>query len=578
MRRILGLQIILVLIIVFAIPVLAQTKIANDPSRIGVGARILGMGKSFVGMADDLSSIFTNPAGLSNISDFQATSMSGKFINEYNYINFGAATPTPLGTLGIGYVGSDISFTAPAATYEVIDGIRIIPSTTEGVNFGYNNRVILLSLSRPVFEVPVGLTFKLFQVDMSGPGITDGSARGMDVDLGFNYRFSPFFKTGLVLQNILPADMGGKIVWGTKTEESLPSVLKIGAEVRVLGEEGLNQINKHELSLNMDGDFTPLRQNIPALYHLGLEWSPSEFMDLRAGIDQETVGRSETGSALEVSNNLTLGVGLYVRDFRFDLAYHQYNQVSENDTYYFSISYGVSRKKKPELKGPLFTFKPKDKSVKYTTEVMIGGKVLRADVKHVALNGMEVAARMGTFEVGAPLKPGKNEFSLQGYDEKWKLLDSIPLRIVRMVTFWDLSSDHWAKKPIEGLATLGVISGFPDGSFRPEANIARADLARMTAARQAITRPRDEVTRAEGVAILARFAKLSKPALAEVPFKDLPGRHWAVKDIAAAKDAGLLKYLDGKPFEPNKKLTRAEAAEMLSRTRLFAERLRALSF
>ena len=578
MRKILELQIILVLVIVFAFPVLAQTKIANDPSRIGVGARILGMGKSFVGMADDLLSIFTNPAGLSNISDFQATSMSGKFINEYNYLNFGAATPTPLGTLGIGYVGSDISYTAPAATYEVVDGIRIIPSTTEGVNFGYNNRVILLSLSRPVFEVPVGMTFKFFQVDMSGPGITDGTARGMDVDLGVHYRFSPFFKTGLVLQNILPANMGGKIVWGTKTEESLPSVLKIGAEVRMLGEEGLNQLGKHELSLNMDGDFTPLRQNLPALYHLGLEWSPNEFMDLRAGVDQETVGRSETGSALDVSNNLTLGVGLYVRDFRFDLAYHQYNQVSENDTYYFSISYGVSKKKAPELKGPLLSLKVKDKSVRYTPEIKIEGKVLRADVSHAALDGVEFNTEKGDFQVTAPLKLGKNEFRFQAYDQHWKMLGSVPLRVVRLSTFWDLASDYWAKAPIEGLATLGLISGFPDGSFRPAAYITRADLARMTAASKAIARPRDEVTRAEAAVIFARFAKLPKPALAEVPFKDIPGRHWAVKDIAAAKEAGLLKYLEGKPFEPKKKLTRAEAAEILSRTSFFADRLRALSF
>ncbi len=576
---------IAVLFFIFALclPALAETKIANDPSRIGVGARILGMGKSYVGMADELSSIFINPAGLSSVSNFQATSMSGKFINEYNYLNFGAATPTPLGTIGIGYVGSDIGFTAPAATFEVIDGIRIIPSSTEGVNFGYNNRVFLFGLSRPVFDVPVGLTLKYFQADMSGPGITDGTARGMDLDLGFNYRFSSFFKTGLVLQNILPANMGGKIVWGTKSEESLPSVVKLGAQVRLLGEEGWNQLGRHELSLNMDGDFTPLRQNLPALYHLGLEWSPSELMDLRAGVDQETVGRSETGSALSVSNNLTLGVGLYVRDYRFDLAYHQYNQVSENDTYYFSISYGVGKKKIPEQKGPLFSLKPRDKSVRYTPEVKVEGKILRADVSHAALDGVEFRAQKSSFEVTVPLKLGKNEFSFQAYNPQWKMLGSTPLRILRLSTFWDISSDYWAKTPIEGLATLGVISGFPDGTFRPQANITRADLRALlakafAATREAISRPRDEVTRAEGVALFARFAKLPRPALAEVPFKDLPGRYWAVKDIAAAKEAGLLKYLEGKPFEPKKKLTRAEAAEILSRTKIFADRLRGLRF
>ena len=42
----------------------AQVRIANDPTRLGVGARPLGMGKVFTAFADDPSAIFLNPAGL----------------------------------------------------------------------------------------------------------------------------------------------------------------------------------------------------------------------------------------------------------------------------------------------------------------------------------------------------------------------------------------------------------------------------------------------------------------------------------------------------------------------------------
>lgn len=269
----------------------AQTRVANDPSRVGVGARVLGMGKSYIGLSDDLLGIFLNPASLSNVSRWQATSMSGKFLNEYNYLNLGIAMPLPRGSFGIGYVGTDIGFTAPSATIEVVDGIRVIPSTTEGSTYNYNNRVLLLSYGSAVHEVPVGVTLKLFMVDMSGPGVTGGTASGSDIDVGVNYRFSPFFKSGAVLQNILPASMGGRVKWVSGAEDSLPSVLKIGANFRVLGEEGWRQAGRHELSLNLDGDFTPLRSNLPALYHLGVEWSPVEFLDVRAGIDQEIVGR-----------------------------------------------------------------------------------------------------------------------------------------------------------------------------------------------------------------------------------------------------------------------------------------------
>ena len=38
-----------------------------DPSSVGVGARPLGMGKAYTGLADDISSIFLNPSGLASM-------------------------------------------------------------------------------------------------------------------------------------------------------------------------------------------------------------------------------------------------------------------------------------------------------------------------------------------------------------------------------------------------------------------------------------------------------------------------------------------------------------------------------
>ena len=57
------------------------------------------------------------------------------------------------------------------------------------------------------------------------------------------------------------------------------------------------------------------------------------------------------------------------------------------------------------------------------------------------------------------------------------------------------------------------------------------------------------------------------------PFPDLPGRHWSAPEVNAAKRAGLLTYLEGKDFEPDRKMTRAEAAEILSRTPFAAAKI-----
>ncbi|MDD5382196.1 MAG: hypothetical protein PHH60_00880, partial [Candidatus Margulisbacteria bacterium] len=59
--------------------------IAADPTRLGVGARPLGMGKAFIGLADDAGALFLNPAGLGGMRDLAATTMTGKFINEVDY-------------------------------------------------------------------------------------------------------------------------------------------------------------------------------------------------------------------------------------------------------------------------------------------------------------------------------------------------------------------------------------------------------------------------------------------------------------------------------------------------------------
>ena len=65
--------------------------------------------------------------------------------------------------------------------------------------------------------------------------------------------------------------------------------------------------------------------------------------------------------------------------------------------------------------------------------------------------------------------------------------------------------------------------------------------------------------------VLARYAKLpEKEGL--VNFPDLKEKFWANKYINPARDGGLLKYLEGRTFEPTREFSRAEASEVLYRT------------
>ena len=117
---------------------------ANDPTQLSVGARELGMGRAFIGLADDPSAVFYNPGGLGLMNDWQVSSMSGKYVNTFDYLQLSAVYPTELGTFGIGYAGSSLAFDFPSSEVIIIGGeTRIIP--TGEVSGSYSNAALLLS-------------------------------------------------------------------------------------------------------------------------------------------------------------------------------------------------------------------------------------------------------------------------------------------------------------------------------------------------------------------------------------------------------------------------------------------------
>ena len=74
--------------------------------RMGVGARALGMGGAFTGIADDPSAAYWNPAGLGQIHNFQLEFMNVNlpFDRTFNY--FSAILPLKrFMTFGVSWVG-----------------------------------------------------------------------------------------------------------------------------------------------------------------------------------------------------------------------------------------------------------------------------------------------------------------------------------------------------------------------------------------------------------------------------------------------------------------------------------------
>ena len=108
--------------------------------------------------------------------------------------------------------------------------------------------------------------------------------------------------------------------------------------------------------------------------------------------------------------------------------------------------------------------------------------------------------------------------------------------------FSDVAETDWFNNAVSTLANAQLINGYPDGSYRPNANITRAEFA----------------------TIAIRFFLDEDVEIEENNLSDVKG-HWAEANINLAYALELINgYPDG-TFRPDQKITRAEAMAIVNR-------------
>ena len=119
--------------------------------------------------------------------------------------------------------------------------------------------------------------------------------------------------------------------------------------------------------------------------------------------------------------------------------------------------------------------------------------------------------------------------------------------------YTDVNAGDWFNNAISTLSNAGIVTGYNDGTFRPNQPITRGEMAK----------------------IIANFANLNKGTKS---FTDLSG-HWSKSYVELAAGNGWIAgYPDGS-FRPDQKITRAETVTMINRVleRVPAKELRLLS-
>ncbi|MDD4088961.1 MAG: S-layer homology domain-containing protein [Tissierellia bacterium] len=107
------------------------------------------------------------------------------------------------------------------------------------------------------------------------------------------------------------------------------------------------------------------------------------------------------------------------------------------------------------------------------------------------------------------------------------------------VSFLDIGS-HWAKKWIENAYDLGFVTGYKDGTFKPDNPVTRAEFSTM-------------LNKALKIEITGKFN-----------FSDVGGSDWFYNEVQKSIAAGFFSGYENNTFRPNNPITRQEVAKVVS--------------
>ena len=170
-----------------------------------------------------------------------------------------------------------------------------------------------------------------------------------------------------------------------------------------------------------------------------------------------------------------------------------------------------------------------------------GGSITIPDDVPTGLNGKDHYA----YVVGYPdgmVYPQKNITRAEVATIFFRLLkdETREANMTKSNGYNDMKDGAWYTCAVSTLSKMGIIKGYEDGSFKPDASISRAEFA----------------------AIAARFDPDGDKTPAT--FSDVSS-HWAKDEISIAANHGWIKGYEDGSFKPDQKITRAETMTLVNR-------------
>ncbi len=291
-------------------PASGAEKYAGEFLSIGAGARALGMGGSFVAIADDATAAYWNPAGLGGLDRTEITFMhAGIFgLDSYDFLNY-VQPVGGVGAFGLSWIRlgiDDIPITAlplpggmSASNRPYISGRMQDTENAFVISYGRKFRADVpwhdqdSGYRSKGTDIQIGGNLKVIYNSISGVGrnavgfggdigliwktsfISDDDARASDLSLGIAVQ--DFFKT--------------RIIWNTTSSPSHMDIISPNVKVGTCYTRQLPSLSS-QIRLSIDAD---TRYGLEM--HYGMEYVLGDVLSLRAGVQER---------------DLTAGAGLHV--------------------------------------------------------------------------------------------------------------------------------------------------------------------------------------------------------------------------------------------------------------------------
>ena len=259
--------------------------------RMGVGARALGMGGAFSGIANDPSAAYWNPSGLGQIHNFQFEFMNVNLPFERTLNYFSAALPLKrFMTFGVSWVGFRV------------ENLEARTSNSTEPDFLFNNtqNAFFLSMGKSLtHNFSIGGSVKFIRNDLG-----NFSANGLGFDGSILFQPTDRLSLGLLLQ-----DIGTDFRWEGGLTEGIPMTLRLGTAWKILD------------GVILAADISKTTDESPQ-YHIGGEIRPVHSLPLRMGWNDGQI-TGGAGIVLPISRHLMeLNYG-YTNDRIFNDAIHR---------------------------------------------------------------------------------------------------------------------------------------------------------------------------------------------------------------------------------------------------------------